>query len=134
MRWPCGMGAFSLRAQTAPTTILGVPLRDDDDDVLAESLADLAPSSIELEETTEKAREELRQIHRIRDEADDVRGRGRDELDEADSLQEDAERIMGEARSVFSKAMALNPDALRSMATTIRNLEEAIRTERQLRY
>lgn len=26
MRWPCGRGAFSLRAQTAPTTILGVPL------------------------------------------------------------------------------------------------------------
>ena len=121
-------------AQTAPTTILGVPLRDDDDHVLTESLADLAPSSIELEETTEKAREELRQIHRIRDEADEVRARGRDELDDADSLQEDAERIMGEARSVFSKAMALNPDALRSMATTIRNLEEAIRTERQLRY
>ena len=40
---------------------------------------------------------------------------------------------MLQAHNTLAKAVALNPEALSSMVTTVRMLEEAIRTERQLR-
>ena len=85
------------------------------------------------EETTDKAREELKAVQSIRAEAEEVRMLAQRGLDEVETLQEEAERVMAQARDVFTKAVALNPEAMRSMATTIRTLEEAIRTERHLR-
>ena len=63
----------------------------------------------------------------------DIRTRAQQVLDEAEAIQEEADRVMAQARNTFAKAIALNPDSLKSMSTTIRTLEEAIRTEGHLR-
>ena len=68
---------------------------------------------------SDKARDEMEAIQRVRARAAHVRMR--------------AQEAMAEARYTFSKALALNLDALKDLAAMIRKLEEAIRTEGELR-
>ena len=82
---------------------------------------------------SDKARDELEAIQRVRARAAHVRMRAQEAMAEAEAAQDEAERAMAEARYTFSKALALNPDALKDLAAMIRKLEEAIRTEGELR-
>ena len=93
----------------------------------------IGSAGLELDETTERAREELRGLIGVRAQAAEVRIRAQRALDEAEILQEDAESVMAQARNIFAKAIALEPDGLRSMVNSMRTLEEAIKTERHLR-
>ena len=91
-----------------------------------------APSA-GAEDSTDKACQELKGAQSIRSEAAAIRTRAQTVLDEMEAVHEDAERVVARTRSIFSKAAALNPEAQSSIASTIRTLEEAIRTERHLR-
>ena len=82
---------------------------------------------------SDKARDEMEAIQRVRARAAHVRMRAQEAMAEAEAAQDEAERAMAEARYTFSKALALNLDALKDLAAMIRKLEEAIRTEGELR-
>ena len=97
------------------------------------SPAKIGTSSFEIQATTEKAREELKAVHGLRAEAEACRARAQQDLNDSEATQAEAESIMLQAHNTLAKAVALNPEALSSMVTTVRMLEEAIRTERQLR-
>ncbi len=104
------------------------PHRESPRPAAVESSAGMA----ELEENTARAREELSSIQGVRREAAEIRRMAQNALDEAETLQREIESVMGQARSMFTKVLALNPEDLRAMAASIKSMNEAIRTERQL--
>ena len=103
----------------------------EDEDIPSNFIID--PATFEMAEMSDKARDELEAIQRVRARAAHVRMRAQEAMAEAEAAQDEAERAMAEARYTFSKALALNPDALKDLAAMIRKLEEAIRTEGELR-
>ena len=90
-------------------------------------------SRAELEENSERAREEIKTTQAVRREAASERRRAQRALDESDGFQRETARVMAHARVSFAKAVALNPGALKNMGSNIKALEEAIKTEGHLR-
>ena len=119
-----------------PTVAQDTPLQDGGETaaVPQSTITEIGAASMEREEPTDKAREQLRTIQSVRSEVAAIRTRARQVMDEAETFQEEAERVMAQARNTFAKALALNPEALKSMGVTITTLEEAVRTRRRLRH
>ena len=88
----------------------------------------------EMEQAAESAYEELRAVKGLRAEAVSMRNRAQQVLSDAEAIQDEAERVMAQTQESVSRAAAINPSALGSLATTVSNLAEAIRTERHLRH
>ena len=83
--------------------------------------------------TTDKASQELKAVARVRAEAEETRKQVQKVLDEVESFHKEAARVMSQAGRTFAKALALNPGGMRSLASVVKTLDEAIRTERHLR-
>ena len=96
-------------------------------------VAHVGAASAEVAGTTDKASQELKAVARVRAEAEETRKQVQKVLDEVESFHKEAARVMSQAGRTFAKALALNPEGMRSLASVVKTLDEAIRTERHLR-
>ena len=83
---------------------------------------------VELEERVKRAQNELQAILTTRDEAAILRGRAQKRLDEGEAIRADAARISESAWRVFDRGFAVSAKGLPNRWTTVREIDEAMRT------
>jgi hypothetical protein len=87
---------------------------------------------VELEERVKSAQNELQAILATREEAAILRGRAQKRLDEGESIRADAARISESAWRAFDRGFAVSAKGLPNRWTTVREINEAMRTHTAL--
>ena len=92
----------------------------------SEGLGQDLPSA--LEERVKRAQNELQAILATREEAAILRGRAQKQLDEGEAIRADAQRISESAWRAFDRGFAVSAKGLPNRWTTVREIDEAMRT------
>ena len=87
---------------------------------------------VELEERVKRAQNELQAILATREEAAILRGRAQKRLDEGESIRADVARISESAWRAFARGFAVSAKGLPNRWTTVREIDEAMRTHTAL--
>ncbi len=86
----------------------------------------------ELEEGVKRAQNELQAILATREEAALLRGQAQKRSDEGESIRADAARISESAWHAFARCFAFSAKGLSNRWTTVREIDEAMRTHTPL--
>ena len=123
---PSPLEAVSFRSAVPTSEGLGQDLPS----ALEESatIPGLYETWVELEERVKRAQNELQAILATREEAAILRGRAQKQLDEGEAIRADAQRIRESAWRAFDRGFAVSAKGLPNRWTTVREIDEAMRT------
>ena len=123
---PSPLEAVSFRSAVPTSEGLGQDLPS----ALEESatIPGLYETWVELEERVKRAQNELQAILATREEAAILRGRAQKQLDEGEANRADAQRISESAWRAFDRGFAVSAKGLPNRWTTVREIDEAMRT------
>jgi hypothetical protein len=94
----------------------------------SDAIPGLYETRVELEERVKRAQNELQAILATREEAAILRGRAQKRLDEGKAIRADAQRISESAWRAFDRGFAVSAKGLPNRWTTVREIDEAMRT------
>ena len=94
----------------------------------SDTILGLYETWVELEERVKRAQNELQAILATREEAAILRGRAQKRLDEGEAIRADAQRISESAWRAFDRGFAVSAKGLPNRWTTVREIDEAMRT------